>query len=128
MTLTEAFTKIQQFWPGGLPFAFGRGAAAGRLAAEFGRQLPTELAAYLDTFVPAEDVEFATVGNPLRLYGLGSLGRRQPGYNWNPVTAAPIAGWPAGFFMLGDEGADPVLLDLDQPALSIRRLRHGQGP
>ena len=127
MTLAEAFAEIRQFWPGGLPFAFGHRAAAGRLAAEFGRPLPPELAAYLDTFAPAEDVAFKTVGNPLYLYGLGSLGVRQPGYSWNPVTQESIADWPAGFFLLGDEGADPVLLDLDQPALGIQKRWHGEG-
>lgn len=127
MTLAEAFAEIRQFWPGGRPFVFGQGAAAGRLAAEFGRALPTELATYLDTFAPAEDVDFESVGNPLRLYGLGSLGVHQPGYNWNPVTQEPIADWPASFFLLGDEGADPVLLDLNQPELGIRKLWHGQG-
>ena len=127
MTLVEAFAEIRQFWPGGQPFAFGHGAAAGRLAAEFGRVLPTELVAYLDTVAPAEDVDFKTVGNPLRLYGLGSFGVRQPGYNWNPVTQEPIADWPASFFLIGDEGADPVLLDLDQPERGIQKLWHGEG-
>ncbi|HET9501911.1 MAG TPA: hypothetical protein VFO93_00115 [Hymenobacter sp.] len=127
MTIEEAFAEIRQFWPGGLPFAFGHGAAAGRLAAEFSRPLPAELATYLDTFAPVEDVEFDTVGNPLRLYGLGSLGRHQPGYNWNPVSNTPIDDWPASFFLLGDEGADPVLLDLNQPELGIQKLWHSQG-
>ena len=127
MTLETAFAEIQQFWPGGLPFAFGRGGAAARLRAEFRCPLPPELTTYLDTFAPAEDVEFKTVGNPLYLYGLGSLGARQPGYSWNPVTQEPIADWPAGFFLLGDEGADPVVLDLGQPATGIQKLWHGEG-
>ena len=127
MTFDEAFAEIRQFWPGGAPFAFGHGAAAGRLAAEFGRELPTELVTYLDTVAPAEEVGFSTVGNPFYLYGLNRLGVRQPGYNWNPVTNALITDWPAGFFLLGDEGADPVLLDLDQPGLGIQKQMHGAG-
>jgi hypothetical protein len=127
MTLETAFAEIQKFWPGGQPFVFGHGGAAGRLAAEFGRPLPPDLVAYLDTYAPTEGVEFDTVGNPLYLYGLDQLGVRQPGYNWNPVTSTPIDGWPASFFLLGDEGADPVLLDLDQPELGIQKLWHGEG-
>lgn len=127
MTLTDALTEIRQFWPGPLPFATRPGAAAGRLAAEFQRELPADLVAYLDTVAPAQDVELETVGNPLRLYGLQSLGVQQPGYNWNPVTQAVIADWPAAFFLLADEGGDPVLLDLDQPELGIRKLWHGEG-
>jgi len=127
MTFDEAFAEIRRFWPDGAPFAFGHGAAAGRLAAEFGRELPPELVTYLDTVAPAAEVAFRTVGNPLYLYGLDQLGVRQPGYNWNPVTNAPIEDWPPGFFLLGDEGADPVLLDLDRPELGIQKLGHGEG-
>ena len=127
MTVTEGFVEISQFWPSGQPFAFRHGAAAERLAAEFGRALPAELVAYLDTYAPVEDVDFETAGNPLRLYGLGSLGVRQPGYNWNPITQESIADWPTSFFLLGDEGADPVLLDLDQPELGIQKLWYGEG-
>jgi hypothetical protein len=127
MTFDEAFAKIRQFWPGGMPFAFGHGAAAGRLAAEFGRELPADLITYLDTIAPAEVVDFSTVGNPLCLYGLDRLGVYQDGYNWNSVSNEPIDGWPGGFFLLGDEGGDPVLLDLDQPELGIQKLWHGQG-
>jgi hypothetical protein len=127
MTLEAAFAEIQQFWPGGLPFAFGCGGAAARLSAEFGRPLPSDLVTYLDTVAPAEEVEFATVGNPLCLYGLGRLSARQPGYSWDPTTETPLDGWPASFFLLGDEGADPVLLDLDEPELGIQKLWHGEG-
>lgn len=127
MTLHNAFHEISQFWPGGQPFAFGHGAAAERLAAEYNQPLPEELRTYLDTIAPVEDVDFRTVGNPFSLYGLGRLGVRQDGYNWNSVTNTPIEDWPASFFMLGDEGADPVLLDLDQPELGIQKLWHGEG-
>lgn len=127
MTLENAFAEIQQFWPDGLPFALGRGGAAARLSAEFGRPLPPDLVIYLDTVAPAEEVEFATVGNSLYLYGLDRLGARQPGYSWDPTTDAPLESWPADFFLLGDEGADPVVLDLDQPKAGIQKLLHGAG-
>ncbi|RPD45228.1 hypothetical protein DNI29_17705 [Hymenobacter sediminis] len=127
MTFDEAFTEIHGFWPGGQPFAFGHGKAAGRLAAEFDQPLPEELRTYLDVIAPTEEVSFTTVGNPLYLYSLDRLGVRQPGYNWNTVTNMPIEDWPAGFFLLGDEGEDPVLLDLSQPESGIQKLWHGQG-
>jgi hypothetical protein len=127
MTLETAFAEIQQFWPGGLPFAFGRGGAAARLSAEFGRPLPPDLVMYLDAVAPAEDVEFATIGNPLQLYGLARLGPQQLGYSFNPVTQKPLPGWNPAFFLLADEGADPVVLDLGQPAAGIQKLLHGAG-
>ena len=127
MTLETAFAEIQQFWPGGLPFAFGRGGAAGRLSAEFGRPLPPDLVMYLNAVAPTQEVEFATVGNPLQLYGLGRLGPQQPSYSFNPVTQKPLPDWNPAFFLLADEGADPVMLDLDQPAAGIQKLLHGAG-
>jgi hypothetical protein len=127
MTLETAFAEIQQFWPSGLPFAFGRGRAAARLSAEYDRPLPPDLATYLDTVAPAEDVFFDTVGNPLQLYGLARLGPQQPGYSFNPVTQKPLPDWNPAFFLLADEGADPVVLDLGQPAAGIQKLLHGAG-
>ena len=127
MTFDEAFAKIRQFWPGGTPFAFGHCGVAGRLAAEFGRELPADLVTYLDTVAPAEEVDFRTVGNPFYLYGPDRLSAHQPGYSWDTVLNAPVDDWPAGFFLLGDEGEDPVLLDLDHPERGIQKLWHGQG-
>lgn len=119
--------EIGQFWPGGRPFVFGHGQAAAELAAGFGRPLPDELRHYLDVVAPAADVDFETVGNPLTLYGLSRLGPQQPGYSFNPLSQTPIPGWNPAHFLLADEGADPVLLDLDQPALGVLRLQHGTG-
>lgn len=127
MSFDDAFAEIRRFWPGGLPFEFGRGQAAGRLTDEFKQALPAELVTYLDVIAPVQDVYFDTVGNPLRLYGLESLGARQPGYNWNPQQQVPIAGWNPAFFLLADEGADPIVLDLSQPAAGWYKLWHGAG-
>lgn len=127
MTLETAFAEISRFWPGGHPFAFGHGQAADRLTVEFGRPLPAELRQYLDVVAPAADVNFDTVGNPLTLYGLERLGAQQPGYSFNPLTQKSIPEWNAAFFLLADEGADPILLDLEQPELGVQRLRHGAG-
>ena len=127
MTLETAFAEIQQFWPGGLPFAFGRGGAATELQARYARPLPPDLAQYLDTVAPTQDVYFDTVGNPLTIYGLPRLGPHQDGYSWNPVTKEAIADWNPDFFLLGDEGADPVLLDLGRPELGVQQLWHGAG-
>jgi hypothetical protein len=127
MTLEAAFAEMQQFWPAGLPFAFGRGRAAARLSTEFGRPFPPDLVTYLDRVAPAEDVEFATVGNPLQLHGLARLGPQQPGYSFNPVTRTPLPAWNPAFFLLADEDADPIVLDLGQPAAGLRKLLHGTG-
>ncbi|UOR06455.1 hypothetical protein MUN82_05005 [Hymenobacter aerilatus] len=127
MNLPDAFIEIRHFWPCGFPFPLGHGNAATRLSQEFTQPLPPELIYYLDEVAPAQDAAFDTVGNPFRLYGLTSLGQHQPGYNWNPVTQTPIPGWNPDFFLLGDEGGDPVVLDLAQPEAGITQRWHGNG-
>lgn len=127
MNLETAFAEIRQFWPGGQPFAFGQGGAAARLGAEYARPLPPDLVDYLNRVAPTADVVFDTVGNPLELYGLSRLGAHQDGYSWNSVAQQPIPGWSPDFFLLGDEGADPVLLNLARPADGYQLLMHGAG-
>ncbi|WP_019946821.1 SMI1/KNR4 family protein [Hymenobacter aerophilus] len=127
MTLQSALAEIGQLWPGKHPFGFGHGGAAARLGAEFNQPLPPDLVDYLNRVAPAEDVYFDTVGNPLELYGLPRLGAHQDGYSWNSVAQQPIPDWNPDFFLLGDEGADPVLLDLGHSEAGIQRLRHGAG-
>jgi hypothetical protein len=65
-----------------------------RLSAEFGHPLPPGLVTYLGAVAPAQDVEFATAGNPLCRYGLTRLGVRQPGYQLKPY-ARYAPGWLA---------------------------------
>jgi hypothetical protein len=127
MTLDAALAEIRRFWPTDPPFAFGHGGAAARLSAAFGQPLPPDLTYYLDTVAPADDVDFDTVGNPLVLYGLSRLGPQQPGYSFDTRTQQPVADWRPSWFLLADEGADPVILDLAEPAAGLRKLWHGAG-
>lgn len=98
-----------------------------RISQEFDRKLPNELEEYIQIFAPSNDFYFDTVGNPMRLYGIPNLKKLQEGYNYNSRQQKPINGWADNLFMLADQGADPVVIDLDSNQMEIQRLIHGAG-
>ncbi|MGI4870529.1 MAG: SMI1/KNR4 family protein [Janthinobacterium lividum] len=130
MQLPEALHLIREFWQEPeWPFQPTPDAAAhvARLQAEFGRPLPPWLTDYLTQAAPSvKYTDLATVGNPLDLYGLPQLGQRQDGYNFSSVTQEVFTDWPDHWFMLGDEGADPVIVDLTGDG-AVTQLQHGAG-
>lgn len=66
----------------------------------------------------------------LHLYGAADLIKAQHGYAWNPVTQAPIAGWPDQYLVIADAGADPYCLDLGAVAngdAPVYHAQHGTG-
>ena len=127
--LKEAIYTIREFWvePNFPSGTFNYEVEVERLMKEFGRVLPKNLITYLAIGAPREDFYFTTVGNPMRLYGYSNMKLLQNGYNYNPVSDAPIEGnWEDNWFMIGDQGADPVIIDLDAPE-RIKKLWHGSG-
>jgi cell wall assembly regulator SMI1 len=128
MQLPEAFRTIKEFWREPA-WPFGQGTnpqEIARISQEFSYELPPTLREYL-AVAPAQNVLFNTVGNPMEVYGLRKLQYRQDGYNFNSVTNQEIPDWPAHWFMLADEGADPVIIDLQAPETGVRKLYHGGG-
>ena len=130
MQLSEALRLIREFWQEPQwPFWPAPDAAAhlARLQAEFSYPLPPWLTEYLLQAAPsAPYTSLATVGNPIELYGASRLGYAQDGYNFNSVTREVLPDWPDHWFMLGDEGADPVIVDLDGVG-AVVQLEHGAG-
>jgi len=98
-----------------------------RIRKEFDQDLPEELTEYIQYFAPSDDFYFDTVGNPMLLYSVQNLKKLQEGYNYNAMEQKPIEGWPENFFMLGDEGADPVVIDLSSGKTTLTKLMHGAG-
>lgn len=96
-----------------------------RLEQEFGRELPAELKEYISEYAPKGEICFMGVGNPIDLYAVDGLGKQQDGYNFNPVSNEPIEGWPDEWFMLGSEGGDPIVYDLDEQ--EVLKMEHGMG-
>jgi hypothetical protein len=132
MTFEQAAQLVRSFWPGrALPFGPGDPGGVGRLEQEFGRALPDELRDYIGAHAPARDRELQTVGNPIALYATRRLAARVDGYNWNPVTNRAIEDWAKGWFLIGDEGLDPIVVDLDRTErdepCAVLTAPHGQG-
>jgi hypothetical protein len=130
MTLETALAEIKEFWPKEEPFPFGQSDNTPhleRLQTEFGIPFPQSVQEYVTRYAPATDFYFDTVGNPMCVYGVDNLKLEQDGYHYNSVKKEVISGWPAAYFMIGDEGADPVLVDLANPEAGVQRLSHGAG-
>ena len=98
-----------------------------RLEKEFETKLPTKLKSYIQNVAPKTDLHFDTVGNPMRLYSTNSLKKAQDGYNYNSVSNTKIDGWPNHYFIIADEGADPVVIDLNNENTTVTKLTHGSG-
>ena len=52
-----------------------------------------------------------------------------PPANFNPVTNQPIEGWSGDWLLIGDEGGDPLIIDLahEGEAHPVLRAYHGAG-
>lgn len=82
---------------------------------------------YIKSFAPSKDFFFDTVGNPMCVYGINNLKYKQDGYSYNPVKKEAIENWKKSFFIFADEGADPVIIDLNAIEDGIQKLIHGTG-
>jgi hypothetical protein len=130
MNIESAVNEINKFWQAGEALPFGRSDNSShieRLKGEYSVELPQVLLEYIQGFVPATDFYFDTVGNPVCIYGIENLKYKQDGYTYNPVKKEDIENWDKSHFIFGDEGADPVIIDLEKPQEGIQKLRHGAG-
>lgn len=130
MNLEVAILEIKKFWNTNEEFPFGESKSqnhSDRIANEFDFKLPDSLKEYINTFAPSSDFYFTTVGNPMCVYGIENLKYEQNGYNYNPVTNTKIHDWNESFFIIADEGSDPVIIDLQHPENGIQKLFHGEG-
>lgn len=130
MQLQEALRLIQTFWQEPTwPFRPAPTAAAelARLQREFPAPLPPALEEYLTQAAPATAFSLATVGNPCDVYSLAQMGRFQDGYTFNSVAQQPLTDWPAHWFMLANEGGNPVIVDLLAADGAVIQLAPGAG-
>jgi hypothetical protein len=130
MNFEEAILLIKSFWrEPQFPFGSDNLEEVFRLEKEFGVELPTELRTYLASYAPGFDFSFETVGNPICLYKPQSISSQLVGYNWNPITSDQIDGWLPTWFLIGDEGADPIMVDLTIRDVSspVFQAPHGIG-
>jgi len=129
MRLQEALRTIEEFWTEP-DWPFGQRPADAELAriqGEFALPLPLDLQEYITDVAPAEYFLFGRIGNPLEVYSTRRLRHFQDGYNFNSVTKTAIPGWLDHWFMLADEGADPVFVDLQDTTCRVWFAYHGAG-
>jgi len=134
MEFEQAFELVRSFWPDrSLPFGGGGSSAdVARLQGEFGCSFPAELATYVAQHPPTSRYSFETVGNPIDLYASHDLSKEVEGYNWNPLTHQALDGWSDQWVLLGDEGADPIIVDLSESRnpsgpCPVLQAPHGEG-
>ena len=114
-----------------IPWHGGGAPALATLAKEFAEyQLPQDIAAYVSDFAPRNSIELEGQGNSICVYGIGGapcLSARQAGYSFDASTGQQIGDSQSRWFMLGDEGADPIIVDLTAPNAGVLTAFHGEG-
>ena len=130
MNFQEALSELRSFWTEPrFPFEGGGGSRLTELEAEYGRVFPPELREYVGSIISSDRFVFESIGNPIDVYGFTELSRRLEGYNYNPLTNEVLSEWSDDWFLIGDEGADPIIVDLSSSKGSCRVLQsmHGEG-
>jgi hypothetical protein len=126
MHIADAVRTIAEFWEGlPLPWVGGGMAHVEMLQREFSQAFSDELLTHIRHFAPRHRFELWTIGNPIALYGLE--GDRRLGYSRHGLTGERLEGWQPAWFLLADEGADPIVVDLSRGDAQIRQALHGAG-
>ncbi len=133
VTFEEALTLIKSFWAEPrLPFGGGDPAQVSRIQGKFPHPFPAELLQYVARYAPAHRFSFEAVGDPIAVYSSSGLSSKADGYNWNPLTQEALNGWSADWVLVGDQGGDPIIIDLTTCAqlndpCPVLQAPHGAG-
>jgi hypothetical protein len=127
MKTNEAIKQIQSFLGLTVFHASAGRVVIERIKKEFETPLSEELIEYIELTAPSEDVDFETVGNPMTIYSFSRLGSTQDGFNFNSVKNEKIEDWNPDWFLIADEGADPVIIDLSKKEMKVMQASHGMG-
>jgi hypothetical protein len=120
MNLQQAFNLIKEFGAHELAAqATENEAYSNALQQQKGKALPPELKLYIDKYCPDDPLSLQGVGNPVRLLAKSELSWQMPGYNLDPQTNQVLSDWLESWFLFGDEGGEPIIVDLrENEALS----------
>jgi hypothetical protein len=75
---------------------------------------PPELKAYIDSTCPKANLELQGVGNPIVLRGASELSWQMAGYNVNPETNEKINSWHDDWFLIAQDGGEPIIIKVDE--------------
>ncbi len=130
MDFEQVHSEVRLFWvEERYPFEGGGESRLSTLQADYGGSFPRDLQTYIGHFLSPDRFLFESVGNAIDVYGFDDLSRRLDGYNYNPLTNEDLDDWSDSWFLLADEGADPIIIDLVEGRGTPRVLQalHGQG-
>lgn len=114
MNLEQAIELIAAFSPKAALLANNNVSLRTALEQEKAVSFPTELKVYMDAVCPKESLELQGVGNPIVLRAANELSWRMAGYNVNPETNARIEGWQDDWFLIAQDGGEPIIVKLDE--------------
>jgi len=75
--------------------------------------LPQELKLYIEQVCGEIKTTISGVGHPIELLSIEQLSWKMEGFNFDSINQKKISGWQDNWFLLADEGGEPVIVDLD---------------
>lgn len=131
MNIQDAAQLINSFSQTGRNnFVTDKSAKSEVLESERGVIFPPELKAYIDTVCPLNHVSIESVGYPVDILSKEELSWEMPGFNVNAVTGKAISSWDDSWFLIANEGGEPIIVKLDEQESSsvVYSALQGAGP
>ncbi len=75
---------------------------------------PLELKDYIDNICPNKSLSFESVGHPVELLPKADISWKMLGYNVSLATNEKINNWNDAWFLIGSEGGDPIIVNLNE--------------
>jgi hypothetical protein len=97
---------------------------------EKGVTFPPELKEYIDTVCPEGKLAFEGVGYPVDIISKNEISWKMPGFNVNAVTGQAIPSWNDSWFLIANEGGEPIIVKLDEhrSTSTVYSALQGAGP
>lgn len=75
--------------------------------------LPQELKLYIEQVCAEKNMTINGVGHPIEFLSVEQLSWKMAGFNFDSVKQKNIAGWQDNWFLIANEGGEPVIVKLD---------------
>ncbi len=91
---------------------------------------PAELKVYIDSVCPENSLAFEGVGYPVDIISKADISWKMPGFNVNAVTGQKISSWNEAWFLIANEGGEPIIVKLNEQGSSsvVYSALQGEGP
>lgn len=75
--------------------------------------LPQELKVYIEQVCPEISTTISGVGHPIELLSVKQLSWQMAGFNYDSSNKQEIAGWQVDWFLLANEGGEPIIVKIN---------------